>query len=45
MYEELMKEKEKIYYDFASKVSFFEFIQDEFKSAEIPIKEFEEISP
>ncbi len=36
-----MDNQEDVYIDFASKTSFFEFIQDEFKSAEIPIKELE----
>lgn len=30
------------YYDFASKISFFEFIQNEFRKAELPVNEFEE---
>lgn len=40
-----MQNPEKIYIDFASKVSFLEFIQDEFKYANIPIEELrQEIS-
>lgn len=42
MYKRTEKEKEDTYYDFASKISFFEFIQDEFKVAEIPVNEFKE---
>lgn len=36
-----MKNPDDIYIDFASKISFLEFIQDEFRSANIPIKELE----
>jgi len=40
-----MPNPEKIYIDFASKVSFLEFIQDEFKYAEVPVEELrQEIS-
>jgi hypothetical protein len=37
-----MKGKGEVYYDFASKVSFFEFIQEEFRSADIKVDEFKE---
>ena len=37
-----MQDQEDTYYEFASKISFLEFIQDEFKEANIPLHEFEE---
>jgi len=40
-----MPNPEEVYIDFASKVSFLEFIQDEFKYAEVPVEELrQEIS-
>ncbi len=36
-----MRNLEDIYVDFASKISFFEFIQDEFRSANIPVNKLE----
>jgi hypothetical protein len=35
-----MSNSEEVYIDFASKISFLEFIQDEFKDADIPIEKF-----
>ncbi|HBY57286.1 MAG TPA: hypothetical protein DEG96_05435 [Candidatus Atribacteria bacterium] len=37
-----MQNPEKVYIDFASKVSFLEFIQDEFKNTNIPIEELQQ---
>lgn len=37
-----MQNQEDAYYDFASKISFLEFIQDEFRDANIPMHDFEE---
>ncbi len=37
-----MKTPEDVYIDFASKISFLEFIQDEFRGTNIPTKELEE---
>ena len=36
-----MKNYENIYIDFASKISFFEFIQDEFRNANFPIQKLD----
>ena len=37
-----MKNSEDVYIDFASKISFLEFIQNEFKDANISVKELKE---
>ena len=37
-----MLNPEKVYIDFASKVSFLEFIQDEFKYADVPVEELKQ---
>ena len=42
---EMVQKQENIYIDFASKVSFLEFIQDEFRHANVPVEELrQEIS-